>query len=378
MQIAMAALDMDQDVAKRLFVEGATLIILNVPVGTEFGVDMKTWNTGEKFMGVKMIPPGVHTVYYSPTNKHGDVAPRVSFMHNFEKSEVLVKKWDVDSEGISNENVCPLEGQRLKDNLQTLDQNLGVYPYDTYDAWKKLSDHLSKQIIQKLTPECGLIRSALELVCTNKTTPPAKRTGRSRTVEQKEEELLPELTPLPGTGIRFSPLPENSYPPGSTPQEITKHSLDQSYTLDLMIDKYVSAIDLVGELQFTFICFFLGHSLEALEAWRSLVQLFCKCRNALIKRKDVYLQFLQALEAQLNHIPEDFLVDIVASNNVIYASLRELFQSINEIDEVDGRFKCLASRMQQRLTGKFGWDFDNLELEDGEEAPVIVNLEEFN
>uniref|UniRef100_A0A0A9Y7M7 Protein AAR2 homolog n=1 Tax=Lygus hesperus TaxID=30085 RepID=A0A0A9Y7M7_LYGHE len=367
-------MEMDQETAKRLLVEGSTLIILNVPVGTEFGIDMKTWNTGEKFMGIKMIPPGIHNVYYSPTNKHGDVAPRVSFMQNFGRSEFVVKKWDVDAEGVSSDIVSAEDVKKMKDDIQSLDQFLGVYPYDTYEAWKKLSEHITPTLLKKLTPECGLIRSALDLVCTSKKTPPAKRTGRSRTFEQREEELLPELTPLPGTGIRFSPVPENGFPPGSTPQEITKHSLDQSYTLDLMINKSESAISLVGELQFTFICFFLGHSLEALEAWRSMVQLFCKCQNALVKRKDVYLQFLRALESQLNHIPEDFLVDIVASNNVIYTSLRELFQSVSEINEVDGRFKCLAERMQHRLTEKFGWDFENLEIEDGEDAPVIVDL----
>lgn len=364
---------MSQDVAKKLFDEGAFFIVRDVPTGTEFGIDMKTWNTGDKFMGVKMIPPGVHIIYFSATNKQGDSAPRVSFMHNFSKGEIVARKWDTDSECIGTESPSSTDIERIRDNLKNLDSFLGSYPFDTHDEWKKLSDHITSPLLTKLTPECQLIRSALELVCTADKTP-TKRTGRSKTDEEKEEELLPQLTPLPGTGIRFSQIPEKGYPPGSTPQEITKHSLDQTYTLDLMIEKSESSISLVGELQFAFICFFLGHSLEALEAWRSLVRLFCKCQRALLKRKDMFLQFLQALEAQLNHVPEDFLVDIVASNNVIYASLRELFQSLNELEEVDGRFKCLAGRMQQRLTGKFGWDFDNLELEDGEDAPVIVDL----
>jgi A1 cistron-splicing factor AAR2 len=59
-----SSLDIDQDLARRLLVEGATLVFLNVPRGTVFGVDMKSWNTGEKFKGVKMIPPGLHYIYY--------------------------------------------------------------------------------------------------------------------------------------------------------------------------------------------------------------------------------------------------------------------------------------------------------------------------
>lgn len=55
---------MDQQTALKLFEEGATLFFLDVPIGTEFGIDFNSWNTGEKFKGVKMIPPGIHFVYY--------------------------------------------------------------------------------------------------------------------------------------------------------------------------------------------------------------------------------------------------------------------------------------------------------------------------
>ena len=38
---------MDQDLARRLFFEGATLVLLDVPVMTEFGIDYNSWNVGE-------------------------------------------------------------------------------------------------------------------------------------------------------------------------------------------------------------------------------------------------------------------------------------------------------------------------------------------
>lgn len=58
------SIEIDQDTAKRLLLEGATFIFLGVPIGMQFGIDMKSWSTGEKFKGVKMIPPGIHFVYY--------------------------------------------------------------------------------------------------------------------------------------------------------------------------------------------------------------------------------------------------------------------------------------------------------------------------
>ena len=42
-------INMDQETAQRLNENGATLIILDVPPGTEIGIDMQTWRTGLEF-----------------------------------------------------------------------------------------------------------------------------------------------------------------------------------------------------------------------------------------------------------------------------------------------------------------------------------------
>ena len=57
-------LEIDQGLAKKLLVEGATLVLLDVPKGTDFGIDIKSWNSGENFKGIKMIPPGFHFIHY--------------------------------------------------------------------------------------------------------------------------------------------------------------------------------------------------------------------------------------------------------------------------------------------------------------------------
>ncbi len=55
---------MDSDTARNLFHEGGVLYVADTPVGTEFGIDYNSWNTGERFKGVKMIPPGLHFVFF--------------------------------------------------------------------------------------------------------------------------------------------------------------------------------------------------------------------------------------------------------------------------------------------------------------------------
>lgn len=56
--------EMSQELAKHLMAEGAIFVFLDVPAGTDVGIDIKSWNTGEHFKGIKMIPPGVHFVHY--------------------------------------------------------------------------------------------------------------------------------------------------------------------------------------------------------------------------------------------------------------------------------------------------------------------------
>lgn len=371
------SVEMDQDRAKRLLVEGATFVFLGVPVGAQFGIDMKSWTTGEKFKGVKMIPPGIHFVYYSATNKHGDVAPRVGFMHHFNRSEFVVKQWDSESEGISSDEVSDIEISRLKADLLNLDKYLGPYPFDTYKKWMNLTDRITDNHLSRLVPASGLIRSALDLSAGDeRSTSPKTKKRRSRpsTAEEKEDDLLPELKPVPGTELRLTPLPSESYPKGSTPAEITKHSIDQTYTLEAMMSTYENICDLIGELQFSFVCFLVGHSLEALDHWKMLVKLLCSCETAVSRRTQLYSQFIEALEVQLAEIPEDFLVDIVTSNNVIYSSLRDLFRTMQTCEAVEGRLRSRACRFRSRLTEKFMWDFSNLDQDDEDEAPVVVAI----
>lgn len=86
------------------------------------------------------------------------------------------------------------------------------------------------------------VRSALELVNHDDASRPrgsetSRKRKRALTIEQKEEQLLPDLRPKPGTELRLTELPEKFYPDDASPAEITKHSLDTSYALNTMIQK---------------------------------------------------------------------------------------------------------------------------------------------
>ncbi|XP_043516561.1 protein AAR2 homolog isoform X2 [Frieseomelitta varia] len=372
-------IEMDQSLAQRLLFEGATLVMLDVPVGTEFGIDLKSWNTADRFKGVKMIPPGFHYVHYSAVDEFGEATPKIGFLHTFKKSEFLVKRWDAKEEDLSSDKEEMVE--RLKSNLKDLDRFLGCYPYDIWKQWKELTNHITPPLVERCSPICGFVRSALELeYCTDAARPrggesnPKKRRS-GITVEEKEDELLPDMKPKPGTELRLSKIPDKQYPDGASPTEITKHFLDTSYALDTVLKQLTLPMEIIGELQLAFVCFLVGQSLDAFEHWKKLVSLICGADCAISQRRAIFIEFMKALEIQLMHVPEDILCDIVANNNFVYHNLRKLFANIEINSELDGRLKSYTARFSGRLSTKFLWDFSNLQEETEDEAPVVVSLE---
>lgn len=132
-------------------------------------------------------------------------------------------------------------------------------------------------------------------------------------------------------------------------------------------------MDLVGELEFAYVCFLIGHSLDAFEHWKKLVRLFCSCEEAIIRYRNVYMHFITTLQVQLMEIPEEFLADIVMNENVIYVILRSFFKTVQS-SNVESRLKVAIERFQCSLTDKFMWNFANLDGDEDDELPVIVHL----
>ncbi|XP_050343438.1 protein AAR2 homolog [Nymphalis io] len=391
---------MDQETAKKLLVEGGTFVFLGVPHETQFGIDMQCWNTDEDFRGIKMIPPGLHYVHYSAVSKEtGDISPRSGFMHYFHNKEFVVKIWDKKLEDISKDEISEESIQRLKDNLLNIDKHLAPYPYEIWQKWKQLSSQITAELAQKLSPLNGFIRASVDLLPMSDKDRPrgnkpkqslepdteskevqgqstsgqsdVKRTRRI-TEEEKERAMLPDLKPAPGEAMRFTELPQDKYPPGSTPGEITKHYLDQTYSLELMIAQHDEPLHIIGELQIAYLCFLIGHSLEAFEHWKNLVILLCSCDQAIRKYRNVYFHFIKTIEIQIDEIPGDFLADIVMNKNVIYKKLRYFFRTAFVNKKVDGQLLTMIERFIENLTLKLKWDFTGLNDCEEDEKPVLV------
>ena len=49
---------------------------------------------------------------------------------------------------------------------------------------------------------------------------------------------LPKMNQRPGTQIRYTLLPTQAYPEGSTPAEVTRHSMDSTYQLEAFFSRF--------------------------------------------------------------------------------------------------------------------------------------------
>lgn len=57
---------MDQETSNKFAKDGALFILQGLPLQSEFGIDCKSYQIGEKFKGLKMIPKGKsHMVQFS-------------------------------------------------------------------------------------------------------------------------------------------------------------------------------------------------------------------------------------------------------------------------------------------------------------------------
>lgn len=394
---------MDQETAQILFHEGATMVCLDVPEGTEFGFDYSSWTAGPLFKGVKMIPPGIHFVYYSARNKQADeVGPRTGTFINFEQKSVVVRKCNPIAEELTEDGISADDVQRIQDNLKDLDRFLGPYPYEGYKKWVSLSNFITPELLDKLQPQSKRICSVTDLVSEVSNTQSRKlrkTSGSTKTSEDqdetnvsKEKDLqdnkeenaeptslkdaesrLPYMKVREESKIQFSKIPKQKYPPGCSPAEMTKYSIDSSYALEsILCSNYKdNEAKILGEIQFAFICFLIGQVLDAFEQWKNLVHVMCTSEEALQNHASLFLNFISVIHYHIQETPEDFFVDILSANNFLTSTLQEFFSNLENMSS-DSDLKKRGLKFRDYLTQKFKWDFTS---EPDDYAPTVVDLE---
>lgn len=240
---------MDPDVALGLFEEGATLVLLDVPEGTELGLDYKTWGVGPRFRGIKMIPPGIHFLHYSPaytTSESRELGPKRGVFLLLKPREILLAYWDKNEEDLDfSASQKEDEVARVRAGLRELDLYLGPYPYDTLRKWVSLTNRLSQEVASALQPLSGRVCAFSDVIPELQLTHTKDRNEQdlprndTQCGSMKEAlDRLPRMKQREGTEFRFSKISQHTYPPGATPAQITQCSMDLSYALNLLLENH--------------------------------------------------------------------------------------------------------------------------------------------
>ncbi|XP_028849502.1 protein AAR2 homolog isoform X2 [Denticeps clupeoides] len=312
----------------------------------------------------------------------GEIGPKMGLFLALKPRELVLAHWDKKLEDLdfsASENQEEVE--RVKSGLKELDPFLGPYPYDTLRKWVSLTDRLTHEVASALQPLSGRI-CAFSDVVPELQLPHTKDRAEQKLPRNDEAcrsmkeglERLPRMKQRDGTELRFSHIPEQTYPPGATPAQITQCSMDLSYALNCLLESHYSQqpLNVLGELQFAFVCFLVGNVYEAFEHWKKLLTLLCRSEDAMRQRHSLYLGLISVLYHQLGEIPPDFFVDIVSQNNFLTSTLQDFFQFASG-PGVDSTLRKKADKFKAHLTKKFRWDFE-ADLEDC--APVVVELPE--
>lgn len=394
--------DMDPDKALELVKHGASLILLNVPPYTTFGMDTQMFAVGSNFKGMKMIPPGPHFVYYNAVSRHGiEFSPVTGFFIFPAPSEVIVRQWDPQEEHLvkladsSEEERFALAVKNLE-----FDRYLGPYDLHHYRDWKHISSYITKDVIERLEPIGGeiTIMSESELIDKGPQTSADRRLAEQLSEARECYERKSACSGKPMSGSQrcfYTRIPYSVKHRGMTAAELTAANLDKTQMLENVLDqKYGGQEDLLlGELQFAFVAFLMGQSLEAFGQWKAIVCLLLSCEEApLHTRTQFFIKFLDVVNLQLkqgfgtnSNSQEQRTFPLLddswfSKDNFLQLLFQDFFSMIKEAQPVDGELLFQAKRLKNVLEVNFGWCFEkegsDKHEENDEFAPVVVTVEE--
>lgn len=393
---------MDPETALELVKQGATLLLLDVPQYTLVGIDTQMFTVGPAFKGIKMIPPGPHFVYYSSSSKDGkQFSPIVGFFVDAAPSEVIVRKWNQQEERLVK--VPEDEEERFCQAVKSLefDRYLGPYNLSQYGEWKRLSSYLTKTIIKRIEPIGGEITVA----CESEMDKNSPKTSIERALDAQlgtgKFSASTSVDQSKKRGCYYTTIPRVIKRRGMEGKELTSLNLDKTELLEsVLIKDYGGSEDLLlGELQFAYIAFLMGQSLEAFFQWKSLVSLLLSCIAAPFRtRSHLFTKFIKVIFYQLKYglqkdrkessgagIAVSSLLDEswFSADSFLHRLCKDFFLLVQDATVVDGDLLTWTRKLKELLENILGWEFqqnstvDGIYFEEDDEfAPVVEMLDE--
>ena len=361
----------DQDKANHLNKAGGTVLCWNVPQKIHFGIDYLTFETAEKFKGVKMIPPGPHFIHTSVQN-----AERMGFFIWLKGKQIDVYEWDDPLKCLVDFSDSE-QADRLKIGVQNFDfdSNLGAYPLRTFSKWQKLSNHINQKLIKRLGPKSGIIASTLseikQIQNSNDDNGDNDQEMKANDDDALNQKYLSAKHKFEHYHPKYTKIPSIKSFKNLKPSQLTALQMDRSEIFyKLLKSKFAdNELDLLGELQYAFICLLVGQSVQGLEQWKCVIDLLMNCQDALQEKQSFYAQFVATVMTQFKELPKDFFRDEMTNQNFLNECLQSFMEIVNETVINNSELRKNIISLKQMLSKRFDKIFDI-----DTEGPTVVSI----
>jgi A1 cistron-splicing factor AAR2 len=264
--------------------DDSKIAVIGLPQQYHFGIDMKMWEIGDKFMGVQQLCHGLHYVYYSCP--HDEV--RQGFFHfTTGNGDAGVFKWDPSIESlVVPESIHEREAiQRA--TISDVKFLTGLAPYskcvdsEASETWEEATLHISKELVDRIQPVNSVVFSSSQ-----------------------------EFSDSSAGRIFWTNIPRIKSPPQLTPAERSEYYIDRSEYLRQVLNLFRVEHEILGELQASFILFLLGLNYEAFAQWKKILEVLLLCKEKAVSENIVlFTDFAKSLRFQIKQLPVDLLSD---------------------------------------------------------------------
>ncbi|XP_053991724.1 protein AAR2 homolog [Hylaeus volcanicus] len=390
------------------------LLLLKVPNGLSIGFDYNSIVFEKNLMGIRNIPLGSHFFYWSPLDEEDNNTLGQCLF--FEENKVIVRCWCEETDTFKR--LEDDEAERYEIGVRKGDflLHMACYNSDFIALWKEVSYFISKKVVDRIEPLNKFIQSSgkeydssdkekevrfeeklEEFFSEDKQSitsiPPSLTTKEECLTSLAEQKPLKSCLKLPketdteqqklehndafrfvhSNTLFFLEVPKLKLPANAPGHVKTCMMHDNSSILEtILVDKLQGEWEqILGEIQFAFVCFLLGKNYDAFEQWKRLIILLSSCDTASQTYIDLFAGYLRVLHNQLLQVPNDFFHESVLSNNFFIQSLGNICE-ICEGENVPQKLQKRVAFIKKAIVEKFHTSLTEI-LQLHEDAPLIVD-----
>lgn len=434
-----------------------TLVILDVPVGSAVGVDQYVYTVGESFKGIKHVPHGTHVVSYAAYDaigsRFGPVTAMFVEVPKVERSDddrcagmdhdtawmvdsalhgpVLGWKWNGQEEILERIKEDSPDMARVEGMVRELrwDRELGSYvtmhavrgqegptvSWRAHEEWMGLSGYIDSRVLKRVAPTGGNVCIIAEGDHTL-----LRQDGKHIKTEAEvalDEQLKDSTVEMSHSGAshagrcHFTPVPQLIKNANLSPEDLTAWNMDKSKALDALLKDHFGNDEslFLGEFQFSFISFLLGHSIEGFLQWKHILALLFSCEEAVTcGRENLFKNALRIIYDQLsfsfhksnssskgvrhnndlgpsvNNAGGDAVFEQLLEDSFLKKKSVSFIRRIeSESDAFDPDLYSRVVSLGRLISSSLSWECGPVQdvgisaLLDDEDGPVIVNIDEF-